>query len=83
MADAQSGGTYNAWKATLKEGWGFGSILPQAGSCAPFTATLVGVPVSLDLCPAVAMIRMLLGWLTYIATAWMVFRIFMSPFGGV
>jgi len=46
-------------------------VLPAAG-CSPFTGNVLGRSVSIDLCPKIAMLNELLGWLLSVLAAWSV-----------
>ena len=48
-------------------------------SCTPFTKTIHGLPVEIDLCPKIALLNELIGWLMSLFTAWTVVSMF---FGG-
>lgn len=67
-------GIYNDVKSSLKSGWGFGTLIPAA-TCSPITKTVMGSPVEINICPAVDMIRAIVGWMLYLLTGWAVFRI--------
>lgn len=46
-------------------------VLP-ASSCSPFTGSVMGRPVSIDICPKVAMLNELIGWLLAVYATWSV-----------
>jgi len=72
---AKDGATQAGIKESFQAAWGFGSILPQTGSCSPTSASVMGQSVTLNFCPAVEAIRSILGWIMYIGTAWASFRV--------
>lgn len=46
-------------------------VLPAAG-CTPFTGTVAGRPISIDICPKIALLNELLGWLLSVFALWSV-----------
>lgn len=44
-------------------------VLP-ASTCSPFTGVVLGRPVSIDICPKVALLNELIGWLLAVFAAW-------------
>lgn len=72
---AKDGSMFGGIIGTLLTGWGFASILPSA-SCTPSSSTVAGVSITLNYCSAVDSIRQILGWIFYVVTSFVVFRIF-------
>jgi len=56
---------------------GYFNFVPSfpSGTCAPFTGMVHGFPVSLDACPAVEKLNLLLGWLLNLFAAWTIFNL--------
>lgn len=73
----KDGSMFDGIKTTLSTGWGFDTLF-TASVCSPITGNVHGASMSLDICPAVDSIRMLLGFVIYAITLFLVFRIFTS-----
>lgn len=57
-----------------KSSWFSWVWTPPIGTCAPFAGTVHGYTISWDLCPTIADINDVLGWLFAIFGAWSVYR---------
>jgi len=68
-------GKFTDVQAMPESSWSWFSWTPDfgAGVCAPFTKTIYGKVITLDLCPWVANIRDALGWLFAIFAVWDIF----------